>query len=153
MNVRTTTAPVVLQIEDDAILAVSVEMLLRSGSVRSPVAASGDEALRLIARGMQPDVLLLDYHLAEDATGNDVAEEIALRLGHTVPTILLTGDLANVEIPWMPGAPMILVAKPVDPNDLLETIQHFTALLRSTRNRHVPSIHPVANKTTSANGV
>jgi hypothetical protein len=77
----------------------------------------------------------MDYRLAEETTGTDVAERIVRALGYPIPTILLTGDLANIEIPWMPGAPISLLAKPADPDLLLDTIQHFSALQRAAQAR------------------
>jgi CheY-like chemotaxis protein len=125
----------VLQIEDDVALSGALALFLRGAGVASQVAACSTEALAQIDRGLQPDILLVDYNLSEEMTGTDVAEEIARRLGYVLPTIMLTADLVNAEVPWMPGAPMMLVAKPIDSTALLETIEHFTVLHRSARVR------------------
>jgi CheY-like chemotaxis protein len=125
----------VLQIEDDRAVASALALFLRGAGVVSQVAACGAEALAQLERGLRPDILLVDYNLSEEMTGTDVAEEISRRLGYAVPTIMLTADLVNAEVPWMPGVPMMLVAKPVDAAALLEIIEHFTVLHRSARLR------------------
>jgi DNA-binding NtrC family response regulator len=125
----------VLHVEDDVALAASVAMLLRVSGFEAITASSSAAALAHIANGIRPDLLLVDYRLAEDATGTDVAEMIVRLLGYTVPTILLTADLPNAEIPWLPGAPIMLASKPMDPNALIDTIEHFTTLHRSAQSR------------------
>ena len=44
-------------------------------------------------------------------TGTEVAEEFARLLGHAVPTIILTGDPANAEVPWLADAPGVAGAQ------------------------------------------
>jgi CheY-like chemotaxis protein len=129
-------ACVVLHLDDDVALNDAVRALLKAAGCTTITATCSDEAVdQVLKLGARPDVLLMDYRLAEEATGTDVAERIARALGYPLPTIMLTANLANAEVPWMPGAPIMLVAKPADPNMLLETIEHFTALHRATQSR------------------
>ena len=44
-------------------------------------------------------MLIVDYNLGDGMTGTEVAEEFARLLGHAVPTVILTGDPANAEVP------------------------------------------------------
>jgi two-component system, sensor histidine kinase len=128
---------VVLHLDDDVDLNDAVRSLLQAAGCTTITAASSDEAVDHVLRaGARPDVLLMDYRLAEEATGTDVAERIARALGYPIPTIMLTANLANAEVPWMPGSPIMLVAKPADPTMLLETIAHFAALHRAAHARH-----------------
>ena len=46
-------------------------------------------------------------------TGTEVAEEFARLLGHAVPTVILTGDPANAEVPWLADAPVWVARKPL----------------------------------------
>jgi two-component system, sensor histidine kinase len=129
-------ACVVLHLDDDVALNDAVRALLQAAGCKTISATCSDEAVdQVLKLGARPDVLLMDYRLAEEATGTDVAERIARALGYPIPTIMLTANLANAEVPWMPGAPIMLVAKPADPTMLLETIEHFTALHRAMRSR------------------
>lgn len=126
----------VLHVEDDAALADSVRLLLKSAGHGSVQAHSSAEALGKVTNdGIQPDVLIVDYNLNEEMTGTDVAEQIARITGYSLPTIVLSADLPNVEVPWLPGAPIMLVSKPVDPNALLETVEHFSELHRLSKGR------------------
>jgi two-component system, sensor histidine kinase len=127
---------VVLHLDDDTVLNAAVRSLLQAAGFETISAATAEEAVaHVLQRGARPDVLLLDYRLAEESTGTDVAERIARALGYPVPTIMLTANLANAEVPWMPGAPIMLVAKPADATTLLEAVEHFTALHRATMRR------------------
>lgn len=125
----------VLHIEDDEAVARSTRLLLLSAGYRSLMAASRAQALELIQQGQRPDVLLVDFHLDDGSTGTEVAEEIMLQVGYSIPVILLTADLPNIEIPWMPGAPLLLASKPMHPQALLEAIEHFGILQRLARDR------------------
>jgi CheY-like chemotaxis protein len=130
------TGLTVLHVEDDVALADSVRLLLKSAGHGSVQAYSSAEALGKVTNdGIQPDVLIVDYNLNEEMTGTDVAEQIARITGYPVPTIVLSADLPNAEVPWLPGAPIMLVSKPVDPNSLLETVEHFSELHRLSLSR------------------
>ena len=65
------------------------------------------------------DVLIVDYNLGRGMTGTEVAEEFARLLGHAVPTVMLTGDPANAEVPWLADAPVWVARKPLLPGDLV----------------------------------
>jgi len=121
----------VLHVEDDAAVADGIRLLLRSAGMQVATSGSAADAMHRIARdGFCPDVLLLDYWLGGELTGADLAERIGRQLGHRVPTIIVSGDLYNTEVPWIPGTPLLLVAKPVDDELLLDTISHFAAWQR-----------------------
>ncbi len=126
----------VLHLEDDLPVAAAVRTLLEAHGYRVLTACSAAEAATLVrGQGASPDALIVDYHLPEEATGTDVAEQIARVLGHPVPTIIWTGDLANAEVPWLPGAPILLASKPIDAEVLVDTLAHFVALNRAAQVR------------------
>jgi hypothetical protein len=60
-------------------------------------------------------VLIVDYYLGGGMTGTELAEAFARLLGHAVPTIMLTGDPANAEVPWLADAPVWVARKPLLP--------------------------------------
>ncbi len=122
-------AYVVLHVEDDSAILRATQMLLRSAGYRALTASTAASALEQL-QTVKPDVLIVDYQIGGDMTGTEVAEEIAQRCGYRVPTIVLTADLANADIPYIPGAPIMLAAKPLDPERLLKTVEHFAALHR-----------------------
>jgi CheY-like chemotaxis protein len=125
---------VVLHVEDDEELAASVSRLLRAEGIKALTAADGPSALEKIARGAAvPDVLIMDVNLPGEMDGADAAQEICHALGHVVPTIFLSGQLSSVGLPWLPGAPLLFVAKPVDADVLVRVVESFAALGRFMR--------------------
>ena len=120
---------VVLHVEDDEQLAANVAALLRAQGHVPLKATDGTAALALLGRAA-PDVLIMDFNLPGEMDGADVVQEICRSLGHVVPTIFLSGELANAAMPWLPGAPLLFVAKPVDPEILLKVVESFAALGR-----------------------
>ena len=107
-------------------------MLLRLAGFDTREAASGEQALSQAdhLRG-KLDVLIVDYHLGNGLTGTEVAEEFARLLGHAVPTVILTGDPANAEVPWLADAPIWLARKPLHPETLLAALPPLVAFRRA----------------------
>jgi two-component system, chemotaxis family, CheB/CheR fusion protein len=117
---------VVLHVEDDKQLAANVAALLRAQGYVPLTATDGPSALALLVRrGVAPDVLIMDFRLPGEMDGADVVQEICRSLGHVVPTIFLSGELANAAMPWLPGAPLLFAAKPADPEILLKVAGSF----------------------------
>ena len=91
---------------------------MRSAGFETREAACGEQALAQVEslRG-RLDVLIVDYNLGDSMTGTEVAEEFARLLGHAVPTVILTGDPANAEVPWLTDAPVWVARKPLRARD------------------------------------
>ncbi|HXW75520.1 MAG TPA: response regulator [Steroidobacteraceae bacterium] len=122
---------VVLHVEDDEELGAGVARFLRAHGCNAETARDGPSALaRLAQLPAAPDVLIMDFMLPGDMDGADVAQEICRMLGHVVPTVFLSGELSNASLPWLPGAPLLFVAKPVDAETLLAVIESFAVLGR-----------------------
>ncbi len=123
---------VILHVDDDEPTRRATAMLLRTAGYETREAATGEQALALAAtlRG-RLDVLIADFHLGGGLTGTEVAEDLARVLGHAVPTIILTGDLANAEVPWLAGAPVWLAHKPLNPDTLLAALPPLVAFRRA----------------------
>ena len=135
-NAEISPTVVVLHVEDDAAVANSVRLLLKTCGYQTRTFTNAADAEGSVSEaGLRPDVLIVDYQLGEDETGTDVAERIAETLGYSVPTIVLTGNLSNAEVPWMPGAPILMAPKPMDGAQLIETVQSFSELHRAAQAR------------------
>jgi CheY-like chemotaxis protein len=122
----------ILHVEDDEPMRRSTALLLRSAGFETREAAYGEQALAQAEslRG-RLDVLIVDYDLGPAMTGTEVAEELARLLGHAVPTVILTGDPANAEVPWLADAPIWLARKPLAPETLLAALPPLVAFRRA----------------------
>ena len=126
----------VLHVEDDEQLAASVGTLLRAHGYEVLRASDGPSALESLTHcKASPDVLLMDFVLPGEMDGADAAQEICHLLGHVVPTIFLSGRLSDAAVPWLPGAPLLFAAKPIDPEILVKVVETFGALGRFMRSR------------------
>ncbi len=113
----------ILHVDDDEGLRRSTSMLLRAAGFETREAACGEDALsQAEALRGRLDVLIVDYDLGAGLTGTEVAEDFARLLGHAVPTIMLTGDPANAEVPWLADAPVWVARKPLLPQTLLAAL-------------------------------
>ena len=79
--------PVVLVVEDDPIMAKFVHDALKNRGHRVSIAADGRSALDLLARGPDPDLVILDLGLPE-VDGFEVLRR--LREGSVVPVLVLS---------------------------------------------------------------
>ena len=110
----------VLHIEDDPSVAKSIARALRLAGVEVASAATPKEAIDHVeVRGLRPDVIVTDFHLAGGLTSEMVVAELAVRLKFKAPTILLTGSSGLRHT--MPFANRVL-SKPVDVVALLRAI-------------------------------
>ena len=122
----------VLHVDDDEAVRRSTALLMRSAGYDTIEAACGEQALALAGslRG-RLDVLIVDHYLGESMTGTEVAEELARLLGHAVPTVILTGDPANAEVPWLTEAPVWVARKPLAPSTLLAALPPLVSFRRA----------------------
>lgn len=122
----------ILHVDDDQDLRRSTGLLLRSAGFETREAACGEHALaQADAMRGRLDVLIVDYNLGLGMTGTEVAEDFARLLGHAVPTIMLTGDPANAEVPWLADAPVWVARKPLHPETLLAALPALVAFRRA----------------------
>lgn len=125
---------VILHVDDDEEVRLVTAALLGTEGFEVSGAATHREAIEAaLACRERLDVLLVDYHLGKGGTGTEVAEAIARLLGHGVPTVILTGDPYNAEIPWLRNSPVWLVRKPADPATLIAGLGPMVAFGRAMR--------------------
>ena len=107
----------ILIVEDEAISANLLKILMerRGHHVLGPV-ATGEEAVEL-ALSSEPDVLLMDIHLAGKMDGIDAVGDIHQE--KPVPVIFITAyDEASVVERAMKHNPLAYLKKPVNPNEI-----------------------------------
>lgn len=131
--------PLVLHVEDDALVREYVTILLSAEGYRVVSAASGYEMLEQVrAESLEPDILIVDYNLDADMSGTDVAESLGAVVGYVPPIVMLTADPINAEVPWIPSAPLWIVRKPCDPKVFLAgliALVQFQRLTMAARGR------------------
>jgi two-component system, response regulator PdtaR len=66
----------ILLVEDERIVALSEARRLEDRGYSVTAAASGEEAIELLERGLSPDVVLMDLDLGPGIGGDDAAEAI-----------------------------------------------------------------------------
>jgi DNA-binding NtrC family response regulator len=122
----------ILHVDDDDDMRRSTALLLRAAGFETREAASGEDALAQgeALRG-RLDVLIVDYWLGNGMTGAELAEDFARLLGHAVPTVILTGDPANAEVPWLTDAPVWMARKPLSADTLLAALPSLVAFRRA----------------------
>lgn len=114
----------ILIIEDDLILALSTEMMLKKvGYNQIYKATTGEEAVEL-AFEISPDILLVDIQLGPGITGVDAVKQIQIKLD--VPALYITGnsDKVNRELASQTNYIDYMV-KPVTFSELRTAMEQF----------------------------
>jgi DNA-binding NarL/FixJ family response regulator len=117
----------VLIVEDDAIIAMHLAMLVvEFGHEVCATAMSAAGAIAL-ATAHSPDVVLMDIRLAQGSSGVDAAREIHARQG--LRCIFLSANLdEETRTALLPYAPIDFVGKPVLPVTLLRALKKAQGL-------------------------
>jgi len=123
----------ILHVDDDRSVRETLSMLLSGDGYGVSSAANGAQALQLAGQGLQPDVLIVDFRLDGELNGTQVVQQLRRILGHTPPIIMLTGDPASAELPWIADAVIWLARKPLNPRLLLAALPSLIQLSRATR--------------------
>jgi PAS domain S-box-containing protein len=116
------TAPSILVVEDERIIAKGIEKRLKGlGYTVAGLAASGEEALRQTVDG-HPDLVLMDINLGSGIDGVEAAERIRTRAD--VPVVFLTAfsDDATLQRAKL-TEPFGYVLKPYEDKDLQTAIE------------------------------
>jgi signal transduction histidine kinase len=108
----------VLVIDDEPEVVGVLSLLLGEWGCHPIPAASLVEArARLAAAGDRPDLMLVDYRLANGENGIAVIETLNADLGF-VPAVLVTGDTASEQLHEFEDAGYPVLHKPVKPEEL-----------------------------------
>ena len=111
----------VLVIEDNQILRLAIETILRESGYDTIAAASGEEAIDLAGRG-PVDAIVTDYRLGAGLNGVEAVREIERRLGRKMPKLLLTGETANLRLDETDLSDFEFLYKPISVEKLQEKL-------------------------------
>jgi PAS domain S-box-containing protein len=113
----------VLVVEDDSQVLLATARLLRLWGYRPICARSGEEALDLLSdKDLRPGIALVDYRLPGTRTGVQLLDEMSLRLGLDIPSLLLTADTAPERLREAQTSGYPILHKPVTPTALRQAL-------------------------------
>lgn len=125
------SAALILVIDDEATILMSLRLLLEVSGFKVITAATGMDALRELKNGaVRPDLVISDYRLPAGETGIQVIQAIRVMLGSALPSILLTGDTSPQQVREAQESGCEVLYKPASGDELLMLIQR---LLRNAR--------------------
>jgi DNA-binding NtrC family response regulator len=114
-----TEVPLVVLIEDDPLVRLGQEMLLRDWGYRVVLGASGEE-IRAALRDAPGTVaaIMTDFSVDGAETGAELALAIAAAAGRPIPTAVMSGSLGRNSGEVAEEHGFTFFAKPVDPEQL-----------------------------------
>ena len=124
----------VLVVDNDSDIRLLLSTLMRRADIEAGVAASGPEALEMLAADPLPDIVLLDIQMP-DVDGYEILASIrADPRTHDVPVVICTvkGHPGEMARGWELGCDGF-VAKPFDNSQLIEQISAVAARNSETR--------------------
>ena len=116
----------VLLVDDDDLIQISVQGLLETLGHRVTSALSGEEALRQVAAGSHPDLVILDMNMPGIGGKGTLPRLRALR--PDLPILLATGRADQAALDLAASTPWVtLVAKPFDLEELKGSLARIFA--------------------------
>jgi len=113
----------ILVIDDDPVQLEAMSMLLGRWDCQVVTASEIAEARDAVTNdGWPPDAILADYRLRAEETGSDAINAVRQAVGIEIPGIIVTGDSEPARLMQAAGSGFRLLAKPVDPDELLESL-------------------------------
>jgi len=104
----------VLVLDDDPMVLDAASRILDRLGCRAWCVGSLEAAIQVVQTIAKPDVLLVDYRLANNVTGIIAAQRIHKALGYIVPTAVITGDIAIDQLTDVSNSGFPVLRKPLD---------------------------------------
>jgi signal transduction histidine kinase len=116
----------ILLIEDDTEVLEATTILLEKWGCHVTAAVSSADALAKInGDAKNPDLVLSDFRLPDDANGVDAINDINEKLGIQVPAILITGDTQPERISMARNSGYKVLHKPLKPASIRVAIHQL----------------------------
>ena len=94
------------------------------GKVRTVLTAdsANDACEQLISSEIVPDLIIADYRLRDDQTGDSAIERVREEVNEDVPAMIITGDTSPARLREATASGFRLLHKPVATEDLLVAV-------------------------------
>ena len=117
----------VLVIDNEPAVLESMTVVLERWGCVVLAAASEPEALTLLGDGLEPDIILADYHLDNDCTGCEAIYAVRRFLNRDVPAAIITADRSDETRNLMRTQYLPILNKPIKPNRLRALLASLTS--------------------------
>ncbi|MFZ0853290.1 MAG: response regulator, partial [Hyphomicrobiaceae bacterium] len=118
----------VLIVEDDPAVLEMLQLLFDAEGHRTLVAADGHKAQELVAQHLTvPDLIIADYNLPKGLNGLETITRLQVQAQHTIPAIVLTGDISTDSLRKIAGHGCVHLNKPVRATELTHLAQRLIA--------------------------
>ena len=114
-----------LLVEDDALVRLTVAMMLEDHGFGVVEAATGEEALRLMEQGLDAPVMVTDVDLGAGVSGLELADRLRARRPDLV-IVFITGRVASLRGRVL-GPREAVLPKPFEAGDLAELVRRLAA--------------------------
>ena len=114
-----------LLVEDDALVRLTVAMMLEDHGFGVVEAATGEEALRLMEEGLDAPVMVTDVDLGAGVSGLELADKLRARRPDLV-IVFITGRVASLRGRVL-GPREAVLPKPFEAGHLAELVRRLAA--------------------------
>lgn len=110
--------PLVVLVDDDKTIRESMTTVLTSWNCQVISGSNTEQTMALIGKTpATPSLLLIDKRLGNDEDGLDLIHKLREEINHTVPAILMSGNLGNLDENSI-GENISFMNKPLDPTEI-----------------------------------
>ncbi|TWI55630.1 Na+/proline symporter [Pseudomonas duriflava] len=118
----------VLCIDNEDSILTGMRSLLSRWGCEVHTARNQEECEQLLASGIRPHIVLVDFHLDDGNTGLDLMVWLRTRLGHTLPGVVISADAHPDRISTVQAARVDFLPKPVKPAALRALVSRYLTL-------------------------
>ena len=137
----------VLVIDDEPQVLQSMRHMLKEWGCDVLLADSARDALKILAlNNVVPDIIISDYRLADDMNGVDAVAVVRESVNTLVPAIVVTGDTSPERLKEVKETGLLLLHKPVQPNELNEVMHALFKDSDNFRDGSLPDFRQAANQ-------
>jgi CheY-like chemotaxis protein len=115
----------VLLVEDHPGVLKATQLLLTLEGYTVVAALSRAEALARIREDPNIDLLITDYHLSDDETGDEVIAAVRSALKRELPAVLVTGDTSSAVRKLRDDPHLRFASKPINADELIAVMSEL----------------------------